>query len=126
MKPARPVSGGLVYSTDGGRMCPQCRQPQATCRCAAAADAQRAATPQSACQVRVNLERQGRGGKTATVVRGVVLPEAEFSALGQRLRQACGSGGTAKDGLLVLQGDHVAKVMAALQAAGWSVKRSGG
>ena len=116
-------TGGLVYSTDSGRMCPGCRQAQAACRCGDAAVAE---VPKSACQVRVSRETQGRGGKTVTVVRGVVLDALSFAALGQRLRGACGTGGTAKDGLLVLQGDHVDKVMAALQAEGWGVKRSGG
>jgi len=116
-------AGGLVYSTDSGRMCPDCRQPQADCRCAMAVAV---ATPKSACQVRVSRETQGRGGKTATVVRGVLLDEAAFAALGKQLRNACCAGGTAKDGVLVVQGDHVDKVLAALAADGWTAKRAGG
>jgi len=123
MRQRRVGEGGLVYSTDSGRMCPLCRRPQAACCCGAPVPV---ATPPAACQVRVSRETQGRGGKTATVVRGVLLGEADFAALGKRLRNACGAGGTAKDGVLVVQGDHVDKVVAALLAEGWPAKRAGG
>ena len=53
-------TGGLVYSTDGGRMCPACRQPLAACTCSAAARA----VPQGDGVARVTREKQGRGGKT--------------------------------------------------------------
>ena len=116
-------SGGLVYSTEGGRMCPDCRQPLAACACAARAAAAR---PQGDGVVRVSRETKGRGGKAVTLARGVDLPEPELQALGKRLRAACGAGGTLKDGVLEVQGDHVARVIAFLQAAGFVVKRSGG
>jgi translation initiation factor 1 len=117
-------SGGLVYSTDSGRTCPSCRQAQADCRCKAlAAGVQR---PQGDGVARVTREKQGRGGKTVTVVRGLPLDSAALSALGQRLRQACGAGGTAKDGVLEVQGDHAERVVALLLAEGHSAKRAGG
>jgi translation initiation factor 1 len=59
--------GGLVYSTDGGRMCPVCRRPQPQCVCRA--DAQPAAKGDGI--VRVSRETKGRGGKAVTVVRGL-------------------------------------------------------
>ena len=115
-------SGGLVYSTDGGRMCPFCRKPMAACGCG-----QRDA-PSSPGDgvVRVSRETGGRGGKTVTLVRGVALDAAGLAALGKRLRTACGAGGTARDGVLEVQGDHCDRVMALLRAEGWVVKRSGG
>lgn len=76
--------------------------------------------------VRVSRERAQRGGKTVTVVRGLDLDEAALAELGRRLRSACGSGGTAKDGRIEVQGDHVERVMAWLQAEGQTVRRSGG
>ena len=114
--------GGLVYSTDGGRMCPSCRQPAAVCRCAALA---RDAVVGDG-RVRVAREKAGRGGKTVTTVRGLPLAADALASLGKRLRAACGTGGSARDGMLELQGDHVERVLATLLADGFSAKRSGG
>lgn len=110
----------LVYSTDAGRMCPQCRQPVVDCRCKSAA------VPLGDGNVRVSRESKGRGGKTVTIVRGLPLPAEPLQALGKRLRTACGSGGTVKDGILEIQGDHVARVLAQLEAEGFKARRAGG
>ncbi|MEO8298349.1 MAG: translation initiation factor Sui1 [Burkholderiales bacterium] len=112
----------LVYSTDAGRMCPTCRQPMAACTCKQAARQR----PAGDGIVRVSRETQRRGGKTVTVVRGLPLDDAALAVLGKQLRSSCGSGGTSKDGVIEVQGDHAERVMAALQAAGWTVKRAGG
>jgi translation initiation factor 1 len=114
-------TGGLVYSTEGGRMCPACRRPVAQCTCRAAAPA-----PAGDGIVRVLRETKGRGGKAVTVVRGVPVDAAALAKLGQELKAACGSGGTVKDGVVEVQGDHVEKVMSLLQQRGWKVKRAGG
>jgi translation initiation factor 1 len=77
--------------------------------------------------VRVSRETKGRGGKTVTLVRGLALDADALAALGKRLRAACGSGGTARDGVLELQGDHVPRVIELLTAEGFAdVKRAGG
>jgi len=115
-------AGGLVYSTDGGRMCPACRQPLAACTCR---DQARSQAP-AAGPVRVSRETKGRGGKAVTVVRGLPLDAVALAALGKRLRAACGAGGTVKDGLLEVQGDHVERTLAWLANEGFSAKRSGG
>lgn len=112
--------GGLVYSTDVGRTCPVCRQAVAACVCKAV---QR---PAGDGVVRVLRETKGRAGKGVTLVRGVPLDDDELAALGKKLKAACGSGGTVKDGVIEVQGDHVERVMAALQAQGFKVKRAGG
>lgn len=114
-------TGGLVYSTEAGRMCPACRQPVAQCICKSAAS-----LPVGDGVVRLSRETKGRGGKAVTLVKGVALGAAELAELGKRLKAACGSGGTVKDGVIEIQGDHVDKVMAALQAQGHTVKRAGG
>ena len=59
-------------------------------------------------------------------MKGLPLDAVALAALGKQLRTACGSGGTAKDGTLEIQGDHVERVMELLKAQGFSVKRSGG
>ncbi|HYF58384.1 MAG TPA: translation initiation factor Sui1 [Burkholderiaceae bacterium] len=122
MKPSRP-SGGLVYSTEHGRTCPTCRRPVAACGCRGAAAVRPAPSDGT---VRVSRETGGRGGKTVTVVRGVPLDAAGLAELARALKAACGSGGTAKDGTIEIQGDHRDTVVARLEARGWRVKRAGG
>jgi translation initiation factor 1 len=112
----------LVYSTDGGRICHGCSRPVVACECAARARA----APAGDGVVRVRRETQRRGGKTVTVVRGLPLAADALAALGKRLRTACGTGGTAKDGVLELQGDHVARVLALLAAEGHAARQGGG
>jgi translation initiation factor 1 len=115
-------TGGLVYSTEGGRMCPACRHPIASCVCAS----QSAAPPRGDGVVRVSRESKGRGGKVVTVVRGVTADAAALATLGKQLRAACGSGGTVKEGVIEVQGDHCDGVIAHLKQSGWVVKRAGG
>ena len=126
--PERPLNamrktstGGLVYSTEAGRMCPACRQPLAGCACKAAA----APLPGDG-KVRVSRETAGRGGKAVTVVRGLPLQGEALAALGKRLRAACGAGGTVKDGVLEVQGEHRDRVVAFLQQEGFEAKKAGG
>lgn len=119
---SKPDTGGLVYSTEGGRMCPDCRKPVDACTCRAAV---KAGTPGDG-TVRVSCETKGRGGKAVTVVRGLDLDTAALAALGKRLRTLCGAGGAVKEGVLELQGDHRSRVVEDLKAAGWTVKLAGG
>lgn len=116
--------GGLVYSTDTGRMCPACRQPVAQCVCKQQAAAAARAVGDGV--VRVSRETKGRGGKGVTLVKGLVLDDAALTALGKQLKTACGSGGTVKDGMVEVQGDHCDRVMELLKAKGFVVKRAGG
>lgn len=118
----KATTSGLVYSTDAGRMCPECRQAIGACACQARA----AAPPAGDGIVRVGRETSGRGGKAVTVVRGVALDAAALATLGRKLKALCGSGGTVKDGVIEVQGDHRDRVIQALQADGWTVKRGGG
>jgi translation initiation factor 1 len=114
----------IVYSTDSGRIttCPTCGQPYKDCRC----DQPVQPAKKSDGIVRVMRDRKGRGGKTVTVITGVVASGEELSALAQQLKKLCGSGGTVKDGNIEIQGDHCDKVMAKLTALGYRVKRAGG
>lgn len=108
----------LVYSTDSGRMCPQCRKPAADCICG---------KPQRPVGDGIaRVQREKRNGKVVTVVKGLPLDDAALLTLGKQLRSQCGSGGTVKDGAIEVQGDHADKIMAALQAAGHKAKRAGG
>lgn len=112
---------GLVYSTDAGRMCPGCRQPASACICKLAK-----ALPKSDGVARVSRSTKGRGGKTVTLVTGLALDELALAQLGKQLKAACGSGGTVKDGVIEVQGDHCEQVLLALGKQGFVAKRAGG
>ena len=110
-----------VYSSDGGRMCPDCGQPATDCVCGN----KRNAAPNDGV-VRVSRETKGRKGKGVTLVTGVPLEEGELADLAKQLKSRCGAGGTVKNGIIEIQGDHRDKVVAELQGRGWTVKKSGG
>ena len=76
--------------------------------------------------VRVSRESKGRAGKSVTVVKGLALDATALQRLGRELKTACGSGGTVKDGVIEVQGDHSERVIEALKGRGWVVKRAGG
>ncbi len=123
----RQTSTTLVYSTESGRICLDCGQPAAQCQCAAnkkALATQGYASPDGF--LRVQRETKGRGGKSVTLVRGLGLDADALTAFGKQLKAACGSGGTVKDGVIEVQGDHVDTLMIALQKRGYTVKRVGG
>ena len=112
--------GGLVYSTDGGRHCPDCAQPLASCRCGTAS------LPVGDGIARVRRETKGRGGKTVTTISGVPLPEAELKTLASELKKRCGCGGGLKDGVIEIQGEHVELLLAELTRRGFTARKSGG
>lgn len=114
-------SGGLVYSTDQGRMCPNCGRPRANCRCKSGD----ASAPGDGI-VRVGRETKGRKGKGVTTISGIPLAAAELKAYAGQLKKKCGTGGTIKQGVVEIQGDHRDLLVEELQRQGWTVKRSGG
>ena len=111
----------LVYATDVGRTCPACRQALAQCVCQRVS-----ARPAGDGVVRVSRSAKGRGGKTVTLVEGVPLDDAALAQLGKQLKAACGSGGTVKDGVIEVQGDHRELLTMQLVAKGYVVKQKGG
>lgn len=119
-------AGRVVYSSEHGRICSTCRKPVAQCRCAGSNERDRE-RPESDGVVRVRREKKGRGGKTVTTVTGVpVGSEKELTQLAKKLKKKCGVGGSAKDWVIVIQGDKVDTVVSALEAEGYTVKRAGG
>jgi translation initiation factor 1 len=74
----------------------------------------------------LHRESKGRGGKAVTLIKGLVLSEGDLSALAKKLKQTCGSGGTVKDGVIEIQGEHREKIADALAKLGYKVKVAGG
>jgi translation initiation factor 1 len=76
--------------------------------------------------VYLHRDSKGRGGKTVTLVKKLVLSEEDMKDLATRLKQICGSGGTVKDGVIEIQGEHREKIAEALKKMGYKVKIAGG
>ena len=76
--------------------------------------------------LRVSRETKGRAGKGVTLVRGLALDPLALAVIGKQLKTACGSGGTVKDGVIEVQGDHCDRIIEALKSQGFVVKRAGG
>ena len=121
MPPSSKPTPGLVYSTEHGATCPKCGHPKKQCACA-----QQKSLPKSDGIVRISRETKGRKGKGVTLVSGLPLNEANLQALAKQLKQRCGSGGTVKDGVIEIQGDHRSMLMAELTKQGYRVKQAGG
>lgn len=102
----------------------------AECACAREQSGRAAATSRGAVPgdglVRVGRQTKGRKGKGVTVITGIPLPPAELKELGSGLKKLCGSGGTVRDGVIEIQGDHRDRLVEELARRGWTVKRSGG
>jgi translation initiation factor 1 len=74
----------------------------------------------------LHRDSKGRGGKTVTLVKNLVLSEKDLKALAKKLKQSCGSGGTIKDGVIEIQGEHREKIADTLRKQGYQVKIAGG
>jgi len=111
----------LVYSTERGLVCPECRRPMAKCGCGMETPA-----PPGDGVIRVRRETKGRGGKTVTTVSGVPLGGEALRELASELKRRCGTGGTVKDGMIEIQGDHRETIVAELSRRGFTAKRAGG
>lgn len=112
------MQGRLVYSSGGGRICPGCGWPAADCRCSSKDEERVPERPLA----KLRLEKKGRAGKTVTLIEGLPKNAAFVDALAQELKRTCGTGGTARDGSVELQGDHREKAASHLAAKGFTVK----
>lgn len=120
----------VVWSSGIGRIryCPTCHQPEDECRCAAqrAATEARPGMPRNDGIVRIARDRKHRNGKVATLIVGLPDDAALLTDLAKTLKRLCGVGGTVKDGVIELQGDHVPVIQKKLTELGYRVKVAGG
>ena len=118
----------LVYSTETGRICPECRNPVSGCSCKGKGK-KKAPRPHAPVKadgvVRIRRETKGRKGKTVTTAHGFDLDDTRLKALAKQLKRHCGTGGSIKAGVIVVQGDHRAAIEAFLRAQGYTVKNAG-
>ena len=105
----------LVYSTEHGDL--RRRQPSAP---------QGLTLPPTQQTAFIHRASKGRGGKVVTLVKNLHLSPADQKTLAKHLKQTCGSGGTIKDGVIEIQGDHRETIAGALQQLGYKTKMAGG
>ncbi len=119
----------LVYSTEAGRICPECGKPVSACSCqkkkAAKADKQTTGYPNDS-TIRIQREVKGRKGKTVTAVFGVPLEDGKLQKFAKTLKQSCGAGGAVKDGVILIQGDHRQTLLGEIKRHGYTAILAGG
>ena len=115
----------LVYSTETGKTCPSCQKPVSDCTCK-----KKKSRSQSNIKnddiIRVQREVKGRKGKTVTTLSGFQMNADELKNLATQLKRRCGTGGSVKDGVIIIQGDHRNTLVTELKNQGFKVKSAGG
>jgi len=101
---------GVVYSTNPDYQYQYDDEPEAE------------TLPPSKQRLRVQIDRHHRGGKVVTLVTGFIGTDDDLQELGRRLKSRCGVGGSAKDGEIIIQGEHLDKVKQILVADGYNVR----
>jgi translation initiation factor 1 len=110
----------VVYSTEQGRICPGCGNPVKQCTC------RKKTSLSSNCNVRVSRETKGRKGKGVTLIKGLAMDATTLKLMSKKLKAMCGSGGTVKEGVIEVQGDHIERILDYLKKQGVRAKRAGG
>lgn len=114
-----------VYSTESGRLCPGCGQPARHCQCREQKlSADRAGYSDG--MVRLRRETKGRKGAGVTLVDGLPCSDKELKGIAKALKARCGSGGTIRDGIIEIQGDHRETIRDHLAQQGIRCKFAGG
>ncbi len=109
-----------VYSTGTGRVCPRCGWPADDCKCSSGRHPEDPIPARIVAKLR--LEKKGRGGKTVTIIDNLPRNTAFLKELTSELKRVCGTGGTAGDGAVELQGDRRDRIREHLQSKGFLVK----
>lgn len=110
-----------VYSTGSGRICPDCGMPVADCVCG-----KQPVSDSKDGLARIRREVKGRKGKTVTTVAGLDLNEETLRRLASELKRSCGTGGSVKDRIILIQGDRLQQIKSFLEKRGFKVRQTGG
>ena len=110
----------VVYSTEQGKICPDCSNPIDQCTC------RKQISPLGDGNVRVSRETKRRKGKGVTLIKGLAMDAATLRSMSKKLKAMCGSGGTVKEGVIEIQGDHIERILDYLKKQGVRAKRAGG
>ncbi len=112
----------LVYSTETGRLCPFCGKQLVKCIC----KKNTSVIPKGDGKIRVERSTKGRRGKGVTLISGLPLEGTSLKKIAKKLKQKCGSGGTTKNGVIEIQGDHRDVLVDHLNLIGYKAVKAGG
>ena len=112
---------GVVYSTELGRVCPGCGHPAQKCCCS-----KKKSQDFGDGIVRISRQTKGRKGAGVCIITGLPVDELTLKKIGQNLKKKCGTGGTIKNGVIEIQGDHRDLLVATLTQLGFKTKLAGG
>ena len=115
------MSNKIVYSTEYGKMCPNCANPLDKCLCL-----QIKKGFKDDGIVRVRNEIKGRKGKGVTIITGIPFKHDKLLKFAKKIKQTLGTGGTVKSGVIEIQGQHQERLVEELKQQGFKVKISGG
>ncbi len=114
----------LVYSTETGKICSLCQKTVSECTCKKKKSRSQTNIKYDGI-IRVQREVKGRKGKTATTVSGFQINADELTNLATQLKRRCGTGGSVKDGVIIIQGDHRETLLSELKKRDYTVKLAG-
>jgi translation initiation factor 1 len=124
MRNSRPV-----WSSESGRICSECGNPVSSCTCKKKKDEKTEKNerlfPDDGI-IRIMREIKGYGGKTVTIIGNITINTDKLKDLARQLKNRCGTGGTIKDGEIIIQGDHRQAILEELTRQGYRAKISGG
>jgi len=115
----------LVYSTESGQICTSCQKPASKCTCKEKKSRSQVNIKIDGI-IRVQREVKGRKGKTVPTVSGFKITADELKKLATQLKRHCGTGGSVKDGIIIIQGDHRDALLSELKKQGYTAKLAGG
>jgi translation initiation factor 1 len=115
----------LVYSTETGKICPACQKPVSQCSCKKKKSKSQTNIKYDGI-IRIQREVKGRKGKTVTTISGFQISTDELKNIAAQLKRRCGTGGSVKDGIIIIQGDHRDVLLSELNKQGYTAKLAGG
>jgi translation initiation factor 1 len=117
------MAAQLIYSTStSNNNCPKCNKELRKCKCSQST----VSTPSKEGVIRVGRETKGKKGKGISTITGLPLDEYDLKELAKKLKAKCGCGGTVKNGIIEIQGDHRDLLVKELSEKGYKAKKSGG
>ena len=119
----RDSNSKLVYSTEFGKICSSCGKQSAECICK---KKRKYTIPKGDGKIRVERSTKGRKGKGVSLISGLPLEHPSLKELAKKLKQKCGTGGTVKNGVIEIQGDHRDFLVEHLNTLGYKAVKAGG